>query len=75
MRKSEVNKAVQAHIEPILQRIAEGQLVEIVLPVTDEEAQAQGWPSVKAMVLGIQELQEALPDSLRKYLRVISKDG
>ena len=75
MRKSEINKAVQAHIEPMLKKIVAGQLVEVVLPVTDEEAQAQGWPSIKAMMIGMQELQAALPDGLRKYLRVISKDG
>ena len=75
MKKGEIVKAVQEHIEPILEQVITGQLVEVVLASTDEEARAKGWPSAAVMALGMEQLREALPEGLRQYLKVVSTGG
>lgn len=71
MKKQQTIKEAQVHIEVLLQSIAAGQLVEVTLANTDNEAQEQGWPSAAVMKISLEQLNEALPDSLRKYLKVI----
>lgn len=71
MKKSDVFKIVQAHTENILKQITAGQIVEVRLVATDEEAQAIGWVSASVMQIGITQLKEALPPPLREYLKII----
>lgn len=73
MKKTDIVKGVQGHIDQILKQIAAGQLVEVVLAGSDEEAQGNGWPSMAVMVLGLEQLKEALPDSMKDRLKVVSK--
>lgn len=72
MKQSKLIKDAQTHIEEILQKISEGKIVEVTLAKTDEDARTQGWPSADIMNLCIQQLNEALPDSLQKYLKIIN---
>lgn len=73
MKKTDIIKAVQDHIDQILKQIAAGQLVEVVLAGSDEEAQGNGWPSRAVMVIGLEQLKEALPDDMKDRLKVVSK--
>lgn len=71
MKKGDVVQTVRLHTEDILKQIAAGQIVEVKLAATDEEAQAIGWPSASIMQIGITQLREALPATLREYLKII----